>query len=141
MSYESDALTRDGYHCFRCGKPVPDPWGRNCHHRLPVKHGGPDTLDNRISLCGFGNHLTDADGVILCHGFAHQRAKTSTPAGWLISQHDVRSPVEIPALHWALGMVYLPADGRLLPEASVIAWTVADRQPLTEADTQLLEAV
>jgi hypothetical protein len=117
MSIESDCLARDENRCFRCGKLVPNAAGRNCHHRLPAGRGGPDTLDNRITLCGFGNNLRGPDGEAWCHGVVHQGARVARALGWLISQYDVRTPEEIPVRHWNLGMVYLTPDGGIVTEA------------------------
>lgn len=108
MSTELDCLMRDGYRCFRCGRPLAN-FPHNCHHRLTAGLG-PDTPENRISLCGFGNNLRNADGVTLCHGFAHQNGTLARAEGWIISRHAKEPPELIPVRHWQLGMVLLTAD-------------------------------
>lgn len=102
-------LVRDGYRCFRCGKPL-QPGQGNCHHRLSAALG-PDTLDNRITLCGFGNHLSDANGNELCHGWCHQNGREARANGWIVSRHSTLPPAETPVLHWRAGLVLLAADG------------------------------
>jgi hypothetical protein len=84
----------------------------NCHHRLGGGHG-PDSCENRITLCGFGNNLRDADGVTWCHGWVHQNGRAARSEGWIISQHDQRSPEEIPVRHHFLGLVLLTTDYRI----------------------------
>ena len=84
-----------------------------------------------ITLCGFGNNLRDADGVIYCHGAAHQRmlhfrAKggrlqylwTAYPTeygvaltlpGWrFIGQKDVSRPRGITAKRYKGGALNVP---------------------------------
>jgi len=139
VSYEGDALARDGMRCFRCGLLVPA-GPRNCLHRLAERQGGPDTLDNRITLCGWGNNLRGADGETWCHGWVHQNGRAAREAGWIISQHDVRTPGQVPVAHHELGLVYLTADGRMLPEGLVVAWSVGGHLPLTEGDVANMQA-
>jgi len=40
-------LKRDGYKCVKCGSEL----GLECHHLIWLADGGPDTLDNVITLC------------------------------------------------------------------------------------------
>ena len=60
-------------HCAICGRPRP----LNQHHMVPRSageihdEGGMAREKPTITLCGLGNHLTDADGRPLCHGLAH----------------------------------------------------------------------
>jgi hypothetical protein len=109
-----DCLVRDGYRCFRCGKPLASSGQWNCHHRLFDGDGGPDTAENRITLCGFGNILHDADGNELCHGWVHHHKKTAMPDGWAISKHATQPPELIPVRHWERGMVLLTADLQII---------------------------
>ena len=60
-------------HCLICGRANP----LNNHH-IVRKSAGNIVLENGekvakplITLCGFGNHLRDADGRYYCHGKAH----------------------------------------------------------------------
>jgi hypothetical protein len=85
----------------------------NCHHRLSAALG-PDTPDNRITLHGFGNNLSDADGDILCHGWVHQNGTEARANGWIISRHSRQSPSEVPVLHWQLGWVTLTVDCQII---------------------------
>lgn len=97
MTYEVDCMERDGHRCFRCGKHVSERWpGYSCHHRQS-KSVGPDTLENRIMLCG--------SGTTGCHGWVHSHPKMSRDEGWIVSRYAV--PAEEPARHWDLGMVYV----------------------------------
>ena len=114
MTIEISCLDRDGYHCFRCGTPITFSSQWNCHHRL-TSALGPDTSDNRISLCGFGNNLRDADGREWCHGWVHQNSREARDSGWIISRHDKRPPAEVPVLHWRTGWVLLTADFQFIP--------------------------
>jgi hypothetical protein len=104
-------LVRDDGRCFRCGRIITSAVPSNCHHRLGGGHGTDDP-QNRITLCGFGNNLRDANGREWCHGWVHQNGKAARAdeCGWIISKHDKRSPEEIPVRHWSRGMVLLTAD-------------------------------
>jgi hypothetical protein len=108
-------LVRDEGRCFRCGRVITSGVPSNCHHRLGGGHG-TNACPNRITLCGFGNNLHDADGNEWCHGFVHQRSGTARENGWIISKYDKRPPEEIPVRHWRLGMVLLTADYRITGE-------------------------
>jgi hypothetical protein len=112
VSIALDVMARDGYQCFRCGMALA-PGGRlsNCHHRL-LKSGGVviDGPQNRITLCGFGNNLSDADGVELCHGWVHHHSAEARANGWIISRHATQPPELIPVLHHRRGLVLLTAD-------------------------------
>jgi len=126
--------TRDGGCCFRCGTSR----GKlDCHHRLGGGLG-PDTMENRVMLHGFGNNLYDADGNVLCHGYVHTESDDAQVNGWVISRHDPRLPQHIPVRHWQLGMVFLSVSGRVVPEENVVAWTVDGTEPLTEGDLEQL---
>jgi hypothetical protein len=113
VSIALDCLVRDGYRCFKCGRPLGGsvPW--NCHHRLSSSLG-PDTPDNRITLCGFGNNRHDADGREWCHGAVHQASTEARANGWIISRHATRPPSEVPVVHWQLGEVTLTVDGQII---------------------------
>lgn len=104
-------LVRDDGRCFRCGRIITVSVPSNCHHRLGGGHG-TDECPNRITLCGFGNNLRDADGREWCHGWVHQnsRAARAEDAGWVISKYDKRRPEEIPVRHWQHGLVLLLPD-------------------------------
>jgi hypothetical protein len=106
----------------------------DCHHRLFASSGGPDELENRIMLHGFGNNLRDADGDVMCHGYAHTSTGDVFANGWSISQYDRRPPQQVPVRHWQLGMVYLSRDGRVTPADLVVAWSADGENPLTEGD-------
>jgi hypothetical protein len=111
VSIALDVLVRDEYRCFRCGKPINIRRPGNCHHRLSAALG-TDEPQNRITLCGFGNNLSDADGNQWCHGFVHQNGREARAPenGWIISRHDERPPETIPVRHWQRGLVLLTAD-------------------------------
>ena len=59
--------------CAVCGRVSP----LNQHHIVRRSAGkafdksGHELKAPTITLCGFGNNLSDADGVELCHGRAH----------------------------------------------------------------------
>lgn len=129
-------LVREGGQCFRCGT---DRGPFNCHHRLGSGLG-PDTPENRLTLCGFGNNLRDADGRVWCHGWVHQNsARARSPEnGWIISRYDPRPPQQVPVRHHALGLVYVTPGARLVPVDLVTAWTADGREPLTDEDLDLL---
>ena len=127
-------MERDRYCCFRCGTSR----GKlDCHHRLGGGLG-PDTMENRVMLHGFGNNLRDADGNVLCHGYVHTESDDAQANGWVISRHDPRPPQQVPVRHWKLGMVFLSASGRVVPEGDVVAWTIDGIEPLTEGDLEQL---
>ena len=59
-------------HCAICGRPMP----LNQHHIVRRGAGtlyrmGVEVPKPTITLCGFGNNLTDGDGRYYCHGLAH----------------------------------------------------------------------
>ena len=105
--YEADCMERDEHRCFRCGAALTTGWpGYSCHHRQ-TRAVGPDTLDNRIMLCG--------SGTTGCHGWVHSHPKLSRDDGWIVSRHAA-DPAVIPVRHYRLGMVLLGADGSINPE-------------------------
>lgn len=53
-------LARAGGVCEVCGQARVT----EVHHRLHVSHGGPNTIENGLAVCGWGNHTG-------CHGRAH----------------------------------------------------------------------
>lgn len=58
--------------CAVCGRAAP----LNQHHMVRRSAGrmfrdGVEVPKPTITLCGFGNHLADADGRPYCHGLAH----------------------------------------------------------------------
>lgn len=61
--------------CAICGRPSPI----ERHHIVWRSQGklydeeGREREKPTITICGFGNNLRDADGIIYCHGAAHQR--------------------------------------------------------------------
>lgn len=68
MSAPSIRLDR----CAVCGRYAP----LNQHHMVRRGAGrlyrfGREVEKPTITLCGFGNHLRDADGRPYCHGLAH----------------------------------------------------------------------
>lgn len=60
--------------CVVCGRT----WPLNRHH-IVYRSAGELYEDGKklkkacITLCGFGNNLRDADGILYCHGRAHHR--------------------------------------------------------------------
>lgn len=59
-------------YCAICRRHEP----LNDHHMVRRSAGvlienGKELEKPTITLCGFGNHLTDADGRYFCHGLAH----------------------------------------------------------------------
>jgi hypothetical protein len=71
---------RDGWRCVRCGRDVSGSIA-SCHHRKLAGAGGPDTSQNRITLCGSGSSG--------CHGWVHNHPLLSYDehAGWMISRY------------------------------------------------------
>lgn len=71
-------LARASYLCERCQTPAgllrPDgaPAVLEAHHRLPIGHGGPDTLENLVCLCG--------PNPAGCHGWVHGAGTASGEA-------------------------------------------------------------
>jgi len=119
VSVEDDVRLRDNSQCFRCGKAG---YPMECHHRLLKKHGGPDSADNRLMLCGRGNLAGRwDDGTEWCHGWGDHNGKAARAAGWLISQFSRTPPGQIPARHWDKGLVLLTSDGGVIAEAEQAA--------------------
>ena len=52
---------RDNYKCRYCG----DRNGLHPHHIVFKSHGGPDTLENLITLCAWNCHRAVHDGKLL----------------------------------------------------------------------------
>lgn len=105
MSVEADALERDGGRCFRCGTVVLSV-SRSCHHRKLRSGGGPDSLENRITLCG--------SGTTGCHGYVHHHPREARESGFIVSRYA--EPGEAPVLHHQLGWVFLVPDGGIQRE-------------------------
>lgn len=106
MSVEALVLERDEGRCFRCGQAAREGF-RNCHHRQLKGGGGPDTAENRITLCG--------SGTMGCHGHVHQHRAEAGLNGWIISRHVSHDGLEgIPALRWDGEFVHLMPDLRVL---------------------------
>lgn len=61
--------------CAICGRPSPI----ERHHIVWRSQGklydenGKERPKPTITICGFGNNLRDADGVVYCHGAIHHR--------------------------------------------------------------------
>jgi hypothetical protein len=99
---------RDDWRCFRCGRNVHS-FPSNCHHRMLDGAGGPDSAENRITLCGSGTQL--------CHGWVHNNVTESQENGWLISRFT--DPADIPGIRvmrHGHGWVYLTSDLEILTE-------------------------
>lgn len=72
------------------------------HHRLPRSHGGPDSVENLIRVCGWGNHTG-------CHGKAHSDSLRYAN-GWAVrSGYD---PALLPVVYRGQ-LTILTADGGL----------------------------
>ena len=90
-------------HCAVCGRLRP----LNQHHIVRRSAGrmfdgaGHELKAPTITLCGFGNHLRDADGSPFCHGLAH--------AGRLHFRW-VQEPGFAGAGHWEFLMLGDPAS-------------------------------
>lgn len=70
------------------------------HHRLHRSHGGLDTVENLIRVCGWGNHSG-------CHGKAHSDSDRYTQ-GWAVrTGYD---PATV-ALTYRGQLCWLTADG------------------------------
>lgn len=61
--------------CCVCGRPYPLE-----QHHFPFRSAGAmydekgkELKKPTFTLCGFGNHLKDANGNLYCHGMAHAR--------------------------------------------------------------------
>jgi hypothetical protein len=104
VSYESDCMGRDNRHCVMCGRVLSAGWpGYSCHHRQ-TRAVGPDTLDNRIMLCG--------SGTTGCHGYVHGHPAESRDNGWIVSRHLATELIqEMPVTHWLYGKVLLLPNG------------------------------
>lgn len=74
-----EILRRDGYRCRCCGRAEHEVWTLEVHHRLIRKHGGPDTRENLVTLCG--------PNPAGCHGHVHQHPTWSYDNGLLIRSH------------------------------------------------------
>lgn len=99
-------LERDRGRCFKCGTELTQTWpGYSCHHRQLRSGGGPDTLENRIMLCGSGTSPN-------CHGWVHGHPHVSRENGWIVSRYA--NPGDEPVLHWKHGLVYLTANGDII---------------------------
>lgn len=78
-------FARDGWRCVRCHRSDAE-LGRaglciEAHHRLMRSHGGPDTLENLVTLCG-----PNPGG---CHGWAHgPSSRDALTLGLLISRES-----------------------------------------------------
>lgn len=76
-------FARDGWRCARCCRSDAE-LGRlglciQAHHRLMRSHGGPDTMENLITLCG--------PNPAGCHGWAHgPNSPEAISLGFLISR-------------------------------------------------------
>jgi hypothetical protein len=105
MRYEAECMERDQGRCFRCGAPLTAGWpGYSCHHRQS-RSVGPDTLDNRIMLCGSGTSPH-------CHQYVHAHPAESRDNGWIVSRHLRSDQISgVPVKHWQLGWVYLTETG------------------------------
>lgn len=89
-------MARAGGLCEVCGLRR----ATEVHHRLHRSHGGPDTVENQLAVCGWGNHTG-------CHGRAHSDSLRYVN-GWA-----VRSGYD-PGAVWVLyrgRRAYLTADG------------------------------
>jgi hypothetical protein len=99
-------MARDNSQCFRCGTVLTERWpGYSCHHRRLRSGGGPDTLDNRIMLCG--------SGTTGCHGYVHSNRLEAGIGGWIVSRYGP-GPGDVAVCHHQLGPVYLTEDGQLI---------------------------
>lgn len=101
-------LERDDGRCLACSIELYGERAFNwsIHHRRG-RDGRVDSNapQNLVLLCG-------ADNVTGCHGWAHQRASESRPAGYLLSRIASTDPLTVPILvangsRW----LYLTADG------------------------------
>lgn len=70
---------RDNYHCARCGNDYLVA-ALEAHHRLPRGNGGPDTMENLVSLCG--------PNPLGCHGHIHAHPDEGYASGLLIRESD-----------------------------------------------------
>lgn len=96
-------MIRDEHRCVRCGKPLTAGWpGYSCHHRQS-KSVGPDTLDNRIMLCGSGTNPA-------CHAYVHAHPAEARANGWIVSKY-APDPAAVACLHYRRGWVRYSAAG------------------------------
>jgi hypothetical protein len=98
-------MERDGHRCVRCGVLLANVWaGYSCHHRQS-KSVGPDSLENRIMLCGSGSSPH-------CHQYVHAHPKEAREAGWIISKYIERDGLpKMPCRHFILGTVFYDREG------------------------------
>lgn len=76
-------LNLDQWRCRRCGRTLGDSGldGRlitklDIHHRLMLSQGGPDTIENVVTLCG--------PNPLGCHGWVHAHPADAYELGLLI---------------------------------------------------------
>lgn len=111
MTIEAQCMERDHGRCVRCGAPLATGWpGYSCHHRQS-RSVGPDTLENRIMLCG--------SGTTGCHGWVHAHPKISRDEGWIISKYTKEAELpQVPCRHHQLGLVFYNRAGEVSDQAA-----------------------
>lgn len=99
-------MERDGGRCVRCGAVLTTNWpSYSCHHRQS-RSVGPDTLDNRIMLCG--------TGTTGCHSYVHAHPAEARANGWIISKYVEAGELEnVPCTHFEMGQVTYNTRGEI----------------------------
>lgn len=80
--------------CAVCGRTRP----LEQHHIVWRSQGrlfrdGREVPKPTITLCGFGNHLRDSDGRLLCHGMAHHHMLHFRNSGGVLEYLVTAGPV------------------------------------------------
>lgn len=90
-------LKRDGYACVRCGHEIRGERGVgwSVQHRRPRGSGGSrdprlNQPANLVILCG--------SAVTNCHGEVEKNRAASRAYGYLVSQHSIADPADVPVL-------------------------------------------
>lgn len=77
------------------------------HHRLNKGQGGSWSPENLLHTCG--------DGTRGCHGWITGERIRSRPRGWMVKEHELATPAEVPVWRRDDAWVLLTADGGLVP--------------------------
>ena len=88
-------------YCAVCGRTAP----LNQHHIVKRSAGklfknGREMRKPTITLCGFGNAMTDADGRLYCHGLAHMEMLHFRWVKHEIETRTAYGTLYVPGGHW-----------------------------------------
>lgn len=79
--------------CEHCGQLIREGEIVALHHRLALKHGGPNTTSNLMLVIGWHHNLHQES--------IHSRVARSRELGHIIPSWDRRDPADIPVLRLA----------------------------------------